>query len=67
LGALLTFAPSVWYPHYAIVGSGLLTPLEDQQMGGLVMWVPGGFSYLAAGLAIVATWLGRDRPARPAL
>lgn len=61
LGALLTFAPHPWYAHYA--GSASLSALEDQQLGGLVMWVPGGLGYLVAGLAIVAAWLARERPA----
>jgi len=26
------------------------------------MWVPGGIAYLAAGLAIVGSWLARDPP-----
>ena len=60
LGALLTFAPAPWYPHY--VGTPILSPLEDQQLGGLVMWVPGGVSYLVAGLWIVAGWLKRPMP-----
>jgi putative membrane protein len=55
LGALLTFAPHPWYAHYT--GSASLGALEDQQLGGLVMWVPGGLAYLAAGLAIVGSWL----------
>jgi putative membrane protein len=59
LGALLTFGSSGWYPHY--VGAAGLSSIEDQQLGGLVMWVPGGLSYLIAGLAIVAGWL-RERP-----
>jgi cytochrome c oxidase assembly factor CtaG len=60
LGALLTFAPAPWYPHY--VGTPMLSPLEDQELGGLVMWVPGGVSYLVAGLWIVAGWLKRPMP-----
>jgi putative membrane protein len=58
LGALLTFAPTVWYAHYA-GGSREwgLSPLEDQQLGGLVMWVPAGMAYIVAALAIVAGWL----------
>lgn len=58
LGALLTFAGSVWYLGYA--SSPLawrLTPLEDQQIGGLIMWIPGGLVYLAAALALTAEWL----------
>ena len=57
LGALLTFAPTSWYAHYASASAFGLSSLEDQQLGGLVMWVPGGFAYLVAGLVIAAAWL----------
>ncbi len=58
LGALLTFSPAIWYPAYAATTQAWgLTPLEDQQIGGLVMWVPGSLVYLAAGLALFASWL----------
>jgi cytochrome c oxidase assembly factor CtaG len=58
LGALLTFAPTIWYPAYAITTAAWgLSPLEDQQIGGLVMWVPGGLVFLAAGLALFAKWM----------
>jgi putative membrane protein len=54
LGALLAFAPRVIYAG---------TALDDQQLAGLVMWIPGGLCYLAAGLAFTAAWLaGRGRP-----
>jgi putative membrane protein len=58
LGALLTFATTVWYPAY-IGGTARfgLTPLEDQQIGGLIMWAPAGLAYAAAGLALFAAWL----------
>ncbi len=43
LGALLTLAPGLWYPSYIESTSALgFDPLQDQQLGGLVMWVPGG-------------------------
>jgi putative membrane protein len=58
LGALLTLARTPWYPAY---GDGAplwgLTPLEDQQLAGLIMWVPGGVTYLLATLWIVVAWL----------
>jgi cytochrome c oxidase assembly factor CtaG len=58
LGALLAFAPELWYPHYAATtGAWGLTPLDDQQLGGIIMWVPGGGSYLLAALALFARWL----------
>jgi cytochrome c oxidase assembly factor CtaG len=78
LGALITFAPVVWYPSYLhTTMSWGMTPLEDQQIGGLIMWVPACVSYIIAGLALFAAWLrdseGRvarwersaDRPAAP--
>jgi cytochrome c oxidase assembly factor CtaG len=58
LGALLAFAPELWYPQYAATtGAWGLTPLEDQQLGGIIMWIPGGVSYLVAALALLALWL----------
>jgi len=55
LGALLTFAPAAWYSAYATTtGAFGLTPLEDQQLGGLVMWIPAGLVYLGVALALVA-------------
>ena len=35
--------------------------LEDQQLGGLIMWVPGGLAYLLAGLALAARGWGDPR------
>jgi putative membrane protein len=58
LGALLTFAARVFYRGY---------PLEDQQLAGLIMWVPGGALYLVAGLAFAAAWLKGMERSRPAL
>jgi cytochrome c oxidase assembly factor CtaG/cytochrome c2 len=58
LGALLTFAPSLWYPAYAATtGPWGLTPLDDQQLGGLIMWIPGSIAYLIAALVLFAEWL----------
>jgi len=80
LGALLTFAGAPLYPAYADgASSWSLTPLEDQQLGGLIMWVPAGLVYIVAALALVAGWMrmaepgegrvvenaGVDLPARP--
>lgn len=58
LGALLTFATTPWYPAYqATTRPWGLTPLEDQQIGGLIMWIPPGVVYLAAGLVLFHLWL----------
>jgi len=34
--------------------------LEDQQLAGLIMWAPGAGVYLAAALALIGRWLGRE-------
>jgi putative membrane protein len=63
LGVLLTFSGDVWYP--AATANALLwglTSLEDQQLGGLVMWVAGGVPYVIAALALAARWF-HDRTA----
>jgi putative membrane protein len=58
LGALLAFAPTLWYPTYAATtGPWGLSPLDDQQLGGLIMWIPGSLPYLVAALYIFARWL----------
>ncbi|HEX6006891.1 MAG TPA: cytochrome c oxidase assembly protein [Burkholderiales bacterium] len=72
LGALLTFSTSPWYRAYGNTGDFGLAAIEDQQLGGLIMWIPGGVAYLASGLAIVfrhylAAAADGARPPRPAL
>jgi cytochrome c oxidase assembly factor CtaG len=57
LGALLTLAPTPWYVAYAHTVAWGLTPLEDQQLGGLIMWIPAGAIYLFAALALSIEWL----------
>jgi cytochrome c oxidase assembly factor CtaG len=66
LGALLTLASSSWYTSYALTAPSFgLTALEDQQLGGLVMWVPTGAVYIVCGLALGARWLDpKPRSAR---
>ena len=52
LGALMALADSPWYSAYAALGmtSAGLTPQQDQQVAGLLMWIPGGLYHLAAAL-----------------
>lgn len=58
LGALMTVSQSLWYPVYADrTAAWGLTPLEDQQLAGLIMWVPCGLVYLGVALALFALWL----------
>ncbi|MDB6005320.1 MAG: hypothetical protein JWR15_2307 [Prosthecobacter sp.] len=58
LGALLALAGSPWYRSYLATSPAWgLSPLEDQQLGGLIMWIPAGLVYLVAALAFFAAWL----------
>ncbi len=58
LGALLTFSSVVWYPIYSDrTQLWKLTPLQDQQLGGLLMWVPSGVVFILIGMWLFARWL----------
>ena len=58
LGGLLTFSRTLWYPAYGSAARGWgLSPFEDQQLAGLVMWIPATFAYLVAALFLFAGWL----------
>ena len=59
LGALMALATSPWYVGYARMGLAPfgLTPAEDQQIAGLLMWVPGGLVHAGAALAMVRALL----------
>jgi putative membrane protein len=58
LGALLTVAPYPWYRDYITTSPVWgYTPLEDQQVAGLIMWIPASLVFLVAGLAFLAAWL----------
>ncbi|MCB5187500.1 cytochrome c oxidase assembly protein [Methylobacillus caricis] len=68
LGALLTFSNKVWYPTYAAtVGGSLELALQDQQLGGLIMWIPGGLAYLAVALFICYRLLSMESRNQPAI
>jgi putative membrane protein len=58
LGAVLTFATRPLYPaHFRWAGIWGVDPLTDQQLAGLVMWVPAGAVYLVTMAALFLAWL----------
>jgi putative membrane protein len=58
LGALLTFSSVIWYPIYSDrTQLWHLTPLQDQQIVGLLMWVPSGAVFILIGIWLFARWL----------
>lgn len=58
LGALMALSVSPWYAPYAALGMTPwgLSPAEDQQLAGLIMWIPGGFVHLGGAFYFFARW-----------
>jgi putative membrane protein len=64
LGAIITFSPRPLYaPHALTTFAWGLTPLQDQQLGGAILWVPGMLIFMGA--AIMMLWIGLNAPALP--
>lgn len=60
LGALVAVADAPLYPTHALHAAALgEDPLADQQLAGLLMWVPAGVALLVGGLALFAAALGQ--------
>ncbi len=61
ISVYIVMADSLLYPLYAtaprIMG---ITPMEDQQLGGLVMWIPGGIFFYAVMTVVFFKWVRRD-------
>lgn len=64
LGALITLSPRAFYsPHFLTTDAWGMTPLQDQQLGGVVMWVPGCTVFLLVATIALARCLTRGRAA----
>jgi putative membrane protein len=62
LGALVTLAPRTLYaPHVLTSAVWGLTPSQDQQLGGSIMWVPGCVVFLVAAMVGLRRMLDRRR------
>lgn len=63
LSAILTFSDEVFYAYEGIPMPGWWADwghLQDQRLGGLIMWVPGGFINLIALTAVFFVWAHRE-------
>lgn len=61
LGALLMFAATPWYPaHDAGARAWGITAMDDQQLAGLIMWIPAGAVYVAAAGWLFVSWMRHD-------
>jgi putative membrane protein len=59
LGALLTVAPAPWYDAYVRQAAAWqVDALADQQLAGLLMWIPASVIFIVLGLALFAAWMG---------
>ena len=60
-GALMIFSPRSLYPgHAAGAMKWGTTLMEDQQLAGLIMWIPAGAAYLAAAILVFLEWLNES-------
>ena len=67
LGMAILFADEPLYPHYATLGSPYgITALADQQLAGGIMWFAGDIAFIAAVLAVVASWMRHEQRDAPA-
>jgi putative membrane protein len=58
LGSLMLFSGHPWYPAYANGTRAFgITPLQDQQLAGLVMWIPPSLVYLVAAALLFLSYL----------
>ncbi|MFT3894672.1 MAG: cytochrome c oxidase assembly protein [Anaerolineales bacterium] len=58
LGALMSFSSEAWYPYYtSFVSLWKITLLQDQQLAGLIMWIPGGTVFTLLTIGYFAAWL----------
>ncbi len=64
VGALLSSTNSPYYATYILAPRIVaLSPLEDQQLGGLFMWVGSGFYFLIATAVVFFLWASREEAA----
>lgn len=57
----IAMADHVLYPAYSIAPRVWdITPLTDQQIGGLIMWIPGGLLFYVVMTFVFFKWAGRD-------
>ncbi|WP_164102414.1 cytochrome c oxidase assembly protein [Candidatus Laterigemmans baculatus] len=66
LGIFMTLAPQHWYPIYeGRTELWNLSPLEDQQLAGAIMWMPACAVYIVVAAGLFASWIqGLERAGR---
>jgi putative membrane protein len=65
LGVFMALSPRVWYAEYEpLTLAWNLTAMEDQQLAGLIMWMPACMVYAVAAALLFGLWL-RESPSAP--
>lgn len=65
VSASLAFSHTDWYPVYAVCGRFLpISPVADQELAGLAMWVPGGLLFGAVFVAFLGRRFDREERVR---
>ncbi|MGB8634290.1 MAG: cytochrome c oxidase assembly protein [Rhodanobacteraceae bacterium] len=66
IGAYITFVNHDLYPIYAICGRIFLdiTPMTDQYLGGLILWIPSSMMSVIAALIAFRAWVQLDARGR---
>ncbi len=57
LGAGLTFAPPLYAPYIAAPRAWGISAATDQQLGGLIMWIPVNISYIIVMSVLFLRWM----------
>jgi putative membrane protein len=61
---IITYSSSLLYPFYGGAPRVFdLSPLQDQRLGGLIMWIPGGFIFIAVLSVVFFKWVGAQEHA----
>jgi putative membrane protein len=60
LGAGLTFAPPLYAPYLAAPRVWGISAATDQQLGGLIMWIPGNILYIIIMSALFIRWMQKQ-------
>jgi cytochrome c oxidase assembly factor CtaG len=66
-GAVIAFSGQPIYEYYTGVPRVWgMSVMQDQMLGGIIMWIPGSMMYIIAGLILISRWL-QEEEAKPPL
>ncbi|MDT8408010.1 MAG: cytochrome c oxidase assembly protein [Wenzhouxiangellaceae bacterium] len=67
IGASIAFSDRVWFDVYAVCGRAWpVSPMSDQNLGGLITWIPAAMMSVVGALIVLRFWLYSETQALPA-